>query len=118
MYLGAPASLEYWWLAGTSTTLQLGVERRRQHCAGTETPPSWAISLSGNRDQDDRDCVHGRDLIVGSDTLRECFNNVDVGASLWQTEPRDKSSYREFDSFHPSLLAFAFHIATCVPLLS
>jgi len=31
---------------------------------GTETPPSWAISLSGYRDQDDRDCVHGRDLIV------------------------------------------------------
>ena len=39
--------------------------------------------LSGKRDQDDRDCVHGRDLIVGSNTLRECFNNVDVGASLW-----------------------------------
>ena len=31
---------------------------------GTETPPSWAISLSGKRDQGDRDCVHGRDLIA------------------------------------------------------
>jgi hypothetical protein len=32
---------------------------------GTETPPSWAISLSEDRDQGDRDCVHGRDLIAG-----------------------------------------------------
>ena len=31
---------------------------------GTETPLSWAISFSGNRDQGDRDCVHGRDLIA------------------------------------------------------
>ena len=70
---------------------------------GTETPPSWAISLSEDRDQGDRDCAHGRDLIAGSDTLRECFNNVDVGAPLWQSEPRDKSSCREFASSHPSL---------------
>ena len=34
---------------------------------GTETPPSWAISLSEDRDQDDRDYVHGRDLIARSD---------------------------------------------------
>ena len=32
---------------------------------GTETPLSWAISLSEDRDQGDRDCVHGRDLIAG-----------------------------------------------------
>ena len=32
---------------------------------GTETPPSWAISLTGNWDQGDRDCVHGRDSIAG-----------------------------------------------------
>ena len=32
---------------------------------GTETPPSWAISLSKDRDQGDRDCIHGRDLIAG-----------------------------------------------------
>ena len=70
---------------------------------GTETPPSWAISLSEDRDQGDRDCVRGRDLIAGIDTLRECFNNVDVGAPLWQTEPRDISSCREFASSHLSL---------------
>ena len=32
---------------------------------GTETPPSWAISLSEDQDQGYRDCVHGRDLIAG-----------------------------------------------------
>ena len=64
MYYGAPAPWSNWWLAGKSVTLRLGVERRRQFCAGTETPPSWAISLSEDRDQGDRDCVHGRDLIA------------------------------------------------------
>ena len=38
--------------------------------------------LSGKQNQGGRDCVHGRDLIARSNTLRECFNNVDVGASL------------------------------------
>ena len=32
---------------------------------GTENPPSWAISLSKDRDQGDCDCVHGRDFIAG-----------------------------------------------------
>ena len=73
---------------------------------GTETPPSWASSLSRKRDQGDRDCVHRRDLVVGSNTLREYFNNVDVGAPLWQFEPRDKSSCREFASSHPFSLSF------------
>ena len=73
---------------------------------GTETPPSWAISLSEDRDQGDRNCVHGRDLIAGSDTLRECFNNVDVGVPLWLTEPQDKSLCQEFASSHPSSLSF------------
>ena len=62
--------------------------------------------LSGKRDQDDRDCVHGRDLVAGSNTLRECFNNVDVGAPLWQSKPRNKSSCREFASSHPFSLSF------------
>ena len=31
---------------------------------GMETPP-WEISLSEDRDQGERDCVHGRDLIAG-----------------------------------------------------
>ena len=48
--------------------------------------------LSGTQGQGDRDCVYGRDLIAGSDTLSECFNNMDVGVHLWLTEPRDKFS--------------------------
>jgi hypothetical protein len=44
--------------------------------------------------------------LPGSDTLRECFNNVDVGAPLWQSKSRDKSSCREFAFSHPSSLSF------------
>ena len=71
-------------------------------------PPAWygvvTTTLYGGekRDQGDRNCVHGRDLIAESNTLRECFNNVDVGVPLWQSEPRDKSSCREFASSHLS----------------
>ena len=81
---------------------------------GTETPPSWAISLREDRDQGDRDCVHRRDLIAGSNTLREYFNNVDVGAPLWQSEPRDKSSCREFASSHPGFTFPHFILAIFV----
>jgi hypothetical protein len=38
-----------------------------------------------------------------SDTLSECFNNVDVGVPLWLTEPWDKHLRREFASFYPAL---------------
>ena len=41
-----------------------------------------------------------------SDTLRECFKNMDVWAPLWQSEPQNKSSCREFASSHPSSLNF------------
>ena len=71
---------------------------------GTWKPPSFVGKLlSGKRDQGDRDCVHGRDLIAGSDTLSECFNNVDVGVPLWLTEPRDKHPRREFAFSYPAL---------------
>ena len=103
MYLGAPAP----WSIGGSPARQRpsglvwsGVDNIVR---GTETPPSWASSLSGKRDQGDRDCVHVKELIAGSDILRECFNNVDVEAPLWQSESRDKSSCREFVSSHPLL---------------
>ena len=56
--------------------------------------------LSGKWDQGDRDCVHGKELIAGSDILRECFNNVDVEVPLWQSESRDKSLCREFAFSH------------------
>ena len=99
-----------WSLGGSPTTfstLRLGVERRRHFYAGDVETPSFLVKLfSGTRGQGDHDCVHGRDLIVGSNTLHECFNNVDVGAPLWQSKSRDKSSYREFASSHPSYLSF------------
>ena len=62
------------WCGAASTTLY----------GGRGDPLSFVGKLlSGKRDQDDRDCVHGRDLIAGKHTIRECFNNVDVGVLLW-----------------------------------
>ena len=46
-----------------------------------------------------------------SNTLSECYNNMDVGVPLWLTEPRDKSSCREFASSHPS--SSSFRISYC-----
>ena len=46
-----------------------------------------------------------------SNTLCECFNNVDVGVSLWLTEPRDKSSC------HKSLLSLIPTLSFCIYLL-
>ena len=71
------------WCGAVTTTLY----------GGRGDPLSFVGKLlSGKRDQGDRDCVHGRDLIAESNTLCECFNNMDVGVALWLTEPRDKSS--------------------------
>ena len=72
--------------------------------------------LSGKRDQGDRDCVHERDLVAGSDTLSECFNNVDVGVLLWLTEPQDKHPRQEFLSFYPALYVSAFYTSFLVCL--
>ena len=38
-----------------------------------------------------------------SDTLSECFNNVDVGVPLWLTEPRNKHPHQEFASSYPAI---------------
>ena len=69
-------SLESWWLAGKSTTLRLGVERRERLCAGDlETSFFMEKLLSGKQDLCDRgdlvasrlasQNVRGRDLITG-----------------------------------------------------
>ena len=42
-----------------------------------------------------------------SNTLSECYNNVDVGVPLWLTEPRDKHPRREFASSYPALYVSA-----------
>ena len=38
-----------------------------------------------------------------SNTLSECYNNVDVGVPLWLTEPRDKHLRQEFAISYPAL---------------
>ena len=37
-----------------------------------------------------------------SNTLSECYNNVDVGVPLWLTEPRDKCNTRFIKEHKPS----------------
>ena len=37
-----------------------------------------------------------------SNTLSECYNNVDVGVPLWLTEPRDKHPHQEFAISYPA----------------
>jgi hypothetical protein len=53
-----------------------------------------------------------------SNTLSECYNNVDVGVPLWLTEPRDKHPPREFASPIPLFKLLHFILEICVPLLS
>ena len=38
-----------------------------------------------------------------SNTLSECYNNVDVDVPLWLTEPRDKHTRQEFAISFPAL---------------
>ena len=38
-----------------------------------------------------------------SNTLSECYNNMDAGVPLWLTEPRDKHPRREFAFSYPAL---------------
>ena len=40
---------------------------------------------------------------LSSNTLSECYNNVDVGVPLWLTEPWDKHLRREFVSSYSAL---------------
>ena len=40
---------------------------------------------------------------LSSNTLSECYNNVDVGVLLWLTEPRDKHTRQEFAISYPAL---------------
>ena len=53
-----------------------------------------------------------------SNTLSECYNNVDVGVPLWLTEPRDKHPRQEFAISYPLFKLPHFILAICVPLLS
>ena len=86
---------------------------------GTWRPPSFVEKLlSGTRDQGNRGWVCRKTWFPRSDTLSECFNNVDVSVPLWLTEPRDKYPRQEFASSYPALYVSAFHTSnSCVPLL-
>ena len=104
-YFGAPAPWSIWWLAGTSSTLRLDVERQRRPFTGdVETPsPLWASSLVESGIKVTVIVFTEETWLPGSNTLRECFNNVDVGAPLWQSKPWDKFSCQEYAFSHSSL---------------
>ena len=74
--------------------------------------------LSGTRDQGDRgDSVSPEETsFPRSDTLSECFNNVDVGVPLWLIELRDKHLHQEFASPTPlfKFLHFILAILVCL----
>ena len=86
---------------------------------GTWRPPSFVEKLlSGTRGQGDRDCVREETWWPSSNTLSECYNNVDVGVPLWLTKPRDKHPRQEFASSYHALYVLHFILAILVPLLS
>ena len=75
-------------------------------CAGDVETPSFVDKLlSGTRDQGDRgDSVSPEETwLPSSNTLSECYNNVDVGVPLWLTEPQDKHPRQDFVSLDPAL---------------
>ena len=77
----------------------------------TWRPPSFVEKLlSGTRGQSDRDWW------PSSNTLSECYNNVDVGVPLWLTEPWDKHPRQEFASHIPlfKLPHFILAILVCL----
>ena len=65
MYYGAPAPWSFGGSPASQRSSDLVWSGVDDIVRGAETPLSWAISLSEDRDQGDRDCVHGRDLIDG-----------------------------------------------------
>jgi hypothetical protein len=67
LYLSA-SLLEFWWLAGKSSTLRLGVERRRQLCAeDVETPFMEARALVASQEEF-RKRLGDREAILGAST--------------------------------------------------
>ena len=71
---------------------------------GTWRPPSLVEKLlSGTRAKVTVIVFTEETWWPSSDTLSECYNNVDVGVPLWLTEPRDKHPRREFAFSYPAL---------------
>ena len=117
-YISVPRpSLESWWLVGTSSTLRLGVEWRRQALYGGcgDPLPWWRSSLVEPGAKVTVIKFTEETWWMRNNTLCECFNNMDVGVTLWLTEPRNKSSC------HKLIPPLSFHIyllQSCVALLS
>ena len=64
---------------------------------GTRRPPSLVEKfLSGTRVKVIVIVFTEEIWWLSSNTLSECYNNVDVGVPLWLTEPRDKHPRQEF----------------------
>ena len=71
---------------------------------GTWRPPSFVEKLlSGNRGKVTVIVFTEETWWPSSNTLSECYNNVDVGVPLWLTEPRDKHPRQEFVISYPAL---------------
>ena len=100
------------WCAGT-----LEREARRQHrpsdlvwsgdgifVRGTWRPhPLWRSSLVEPGTKVTVIVITEETWWPSSNTLSECYNNVDVGVPLWLTESRDKHPHQEFASLYPTL---------------
>ena len=73
-------------------------------CGGREDPrPLWRSSLVEPRAKVTVIVFTEETWWPSSNTLSECYNNVDVGVPLWITEPRDKHSSQEFAISYPAL---------------
>ena len=70
---------------------------------GTWRPPSFVEKLlSGTRAKVTVIVFAEETWWPSSNTLSECYNNVDVGVPLWLTEPRDKHPRQEFAISYPA----------------
>ena len=93
-----------------SSTLRLGVERRRYFVRGTWRPPSFVEKLLVEPGAKVTVIVFTeKTWWPSSNTLSECYNNVDVGVPLWLTEPRNKHPRQEFAISYPQPLCLYFH---------
>ena len=121
-YINWGAKERQQWLAGTSSTLRLDVERRGQAlCGGYGDPLSWwRSSLVEPGIKVTVGLVSSKETwLPRSNTLCECFNNVDVGMPLWLTEPPYKSScHKSLHSLIPPLNFRISYCNLCVPLIS
>jgi len=72
-------------------------------CGGRGDPhPSWRSSLVEPGAKVTVIVFTEETWWPSSNTLSECYNNVDVDVPLWLTEPRDKHPRQEFAISYPA----------------